>query len=206
MRDAFILLEEPRRPWLDPEALKQKFLRQSQVWHPDRFAREPLGQQEEANRRYAELNQAYRILSEPKDRLHHLLELEMGTSPKDIQRIPPGTMDLFVEVGQTCRDCDSFLESSPSSDSPMLQLQRMRSVGEWSLRLQRLQQTIDQLRVQTLNRVRELDDVWERAPIGPHEVRLQKLPLADLEQVYRSLSYISRWTSQVQERLVLLAS
>ena len=36
MTDAFALLSEPRRPWLDAEALKARFLPLSAAVHPDR--------------------------------------------------------------------------------------------------------------------------------------------------------------------------
>src|SRR6186713_3268751 len=108
MTDSFALLSELRRPWIDAEALKQKFLPLSSAVHPDRTHNAPEAEQQEANQRYAELNAAYNKLREPRDRLLHLLELEQGTKPSDIQRIPPGTMDLFVEVGQLCRDVDAF--------------------------------------------------------------------------------------------------
>jgi hypothetical protein len=38
MQDAFALLNEPRRPWLEAEALKQKFLALSSAVHPDRVS------------------------------------------------------------------------------------------------------------------------------------------------------------------------
>ena len=37
MSDDFALLDEPRRPWIDAELLKSKFLRLSTAVHPDRF-------------------------------------------------------------------------------------------------------------------------------------------------------------------------
>ena len=40
MTDYFNLLSEPRRPWLNPEALKQKFLNLSAEVHPDTFIRQ----------------------------------------------------------------------------------------------------------------------------------------------------------------------
>src|SRR5688500_7123106 len=109
MTDYFALLKEPRHPWLDPDALKQKFLPLSAEVHPDRVHNAVGAERDTANRTYAELNAAYNVLREPRDRLIHLLELELGQKPRDIQKIPPGTMDLFVEVGQTCRDADAFL-------------------------------------------------------------------------------------------------
>ena len=37
MTDSFTLLDEPRRPWLDAGALKQKFLPLSSAAHPNVF-------------------------------------------------------------------------------------------------------------------------------------------------------------------------
>ena len=36
MTDYFFLLDEPRRPWLEPEAVRAKFLFLSAATHPDR--------------------------------------------------------------------------------------------------------------------------------------------------------------------------
>ena len=122
MSDAFALLNEPRRPWLDAEALKQKVLPLSSAVHPDRFHSAPEAERQQATTRYTELNAAYNTLREPKERLLHLLELE-AAKPKDVQRIPPGTMDLFVEVGQLCRDVDAFIVEQAKVTSPLLKVQ-----------------------------------------------------------------------------------
>ncbi len=98
--DPFAVLGEPRRPWLDAEALRSQFLEASTGMHPDRFHDAPEPERTAAERRYADLNAAYQALREPRSRLLHLLLLETGSRPPDIQRIPPGTLDLFVEVGR----------------------------------------------------------------------------------------------------------
>src|SRR5688572_29394167 len=99
MTDYFALLDEPRRPWLDPEALKVKFHQRSAELHPDRVHRQSASDKAKAQERYTELNAAYTCLREPKDRLLHLLTLESGGKPKDVQNIPAELMDLFFKVG-----------------------------------------------------------------------------------------------------------
>ena len=205
MTDAFELLQVPRRPWIDVDILKEQFIRLSSDVHPDRSH----GASEEvkagANDRYAEINAAYTKLKDFRERLLHLMELELGEKPKDIQRIPPGTMDLFVEVGQTCRDCDSFLTRKSSSDSPMFRLQMMREGFTWTDKLSELQSRIEAKRLDLETELKGLNSVWEAAPSIGLPTRRAALPLERLEQIYRIASYISRWTEQIQERVVQLA-
>lgn len=205
MTDDFALLEQPRLPWLDPEALKRQFLSLSTPVHPDRIHGAPESEKVEANRRYAALNAAYNRLREPKDRLLHLLELESGTKPRDVQRIPPGTMDLFVEVGQTCRDVDAFLEEKAAATSPMVKVQLFERGIDWTDRLNVLQQTINARRDQLFAELRELNGEFAAAPPVGDAARPGVLPLERLEQIYRTVSYVARWTGQIQERMVQLS-
>lgn len=205
MTDAFALLSEPRRPWLDADVLKARFLPLSAEVHPDRVHSASEAEKAAANSRYAELNAAYNTLREPRDRLLHLLELEAGGKPKDVQRIPPGTMDLFVEVGQTCRDTDEFLKQKSTSESPMVKLRLMQEGLDWLDRLQALQGRVNAKRDELVTELRQMNAVWEPAPpVGAPE-RVAALPLERLEQVYRAMSYVARWTEQIQERIVQLA-
>jgi curved DNA-binding protein CbpA len=203
--DCYALLEEPRRPWVDVDALKQRFLGMSSPLHPDRIHGAPEAEKEVATYRYAQLNAAYNTLREPKDRLPHLLQLESGAPPKDIQRIPPGTMDLFVEVGQMCRDVDAFLVEKGKVTSPLLKVQIFVRGQEWTQRLNKLQQSIHAKRDELLLELKGMNPIWEQAPEGPAEARRAALPLERVEQIYRILSYVARWTEQIQTRIVELA-
>lgn len=206
MIDAFALLNEPRRPWLDADVLKLRFLLLSSAVHPDRSHHASEADQHMANARFADLNAAYNTLREPRDRLLHLLELEQGTKPSDIQRIPPGTMDLFVEVGQLCRDVDSFLMERRDVTSPLLKVQLFERGLEWADKLQALQQRINGKRDELTAELRQMNSVWESAPPIGSPARAAALPLERLEQIYRVFSYIARWSEQIQERIVQLAT
>lgn len=206
--DCFALLQEPRHPWIDADALKHRFLKLSAEVHPDRVHQATECEKELATQTYAGLNAAYNTLREPKDRLVHLTELEIGERPKDIQRIPPGTMDLFVEIGQACRDVDAFLVQRPSVTSPMLRVQLFSKGQEWVETLNRLQRTVKAKRDELDLELRSMNPAWEQAPSEPSEARRSVLqPYLDrLEQMYRVLSYVHRWTEQLQQRVVELAT
>jgi DnaJ-domain-containing protein 1 len=206
MTDNFLLLSEPRRPWLDAEALKAKFLPLSTNAHPDRFHSASEADKQQATARYAELNAAYNTLREPRDRLLHLLEVELGAKPKDVQRIPPGTMDLFVEVGQICRDVDAFLAQQKNVTSPLLKVQMFEQGMEWTDKLQALQQHINAKRDELASELQQMNAAWESAPTVGSPERAAALPLERLEQIYRVFSYIARWSEQIQERNVQLAA
>src|SRR6185503_437127 len=122
MTDYFALLEEPRRPWLDTESLKKKFLSRSSEVHPDRVHNAAEAEKQMASRHYAELNAAFNCLREPKTRLRHLLELELGTKPEDLQEIPPDLADLFLEVAGLRRQVDGFLAERAKVQSPLLRV------------------------------------------------------------------------------------
>jgi curved DNA-binding protein CbpA len=206
MTDSFALLNEPRRPWLDADALKQRFHELSNPVHPDRVHSASEGEKQRANQRYAELNAAYNTLREPRDRLLHILELELGSKPKDVQRIPPGTMDLFVEVGQLVRDVDAFLVERGKVTSPLLKVQMFERGMDWTDKLQALQQRINGKRDELAGELQQMNATWDAAPAIGSADRARVLPLERLEQIYRVFSYIARWSEQINERVVQLAT
>ena len=206
LQDCFALLGEPRRPWIDPTPLKTRFLQLSSQTHPDRFHDAPEEERTKANDCYMELNAAYQTLREPKDRLLHLLELEVGTRPKDIQRIPPGTMDLFVEIGQACREVDALLVRKGAAASPLVKVQLIQSSREWIQKLGALQAAVNVKRDEFFLGLQKMNPTWESAEGQNPEVRRTTLPLEPLEMSYRGLSYVARWTDQIQQRLSELAA
>ena len=131
MPDHFALLGETRRPWLDEDLLKQKFRDLSGKFHPDKIQATNEADAVSATKNFAELNAAYHCLADPKLRLLHLLELELGAKPKDIQQIPSALADLFAEVARVCRDADHFLAEKEQVTSPLLLVQLFQRGQDW---------------------------------------------------------------------------
>lgn len=200
--DNFVLLNEPRRPWIDPDLLKSVFLPLAAQFHPDKVTG---GDKTSANERYAALNAAYRCLADPKERLRHLLELELGAPPKDVQAMPPDMMELLMEIGQTCREADSFLLEKSRTTSPLLKAKLFQAGLEWTERLNRLRQIIELRREDLLAELKNMNDAWNNAPPPGDAARTAALPLVRLEELYRLFSYVGRGLAQVQERLVQLS-
>lgn len=200
MTDNFALLDEPRRPWLDADSLKQKFLILSASLHPDKIHSANDAEKSAATKRFAELNAAYNCLAEPKSRLLHLLELETGAKPKEIQQIPATLADLFAEVAANCRDADNFLGEKNKASSPLLQVQLFERAQEWIARLDLLRKKLDDLRGQMMARLKSLDAQWIT---DDENVRRDTLP--QLDEIYRLSGYFNRWSSQIQERAVQLS-
>jgi DnaJ-domain-containing protein 1 len=204
--DCFALLNEPRLPWLDPEALNARFLALSSEVHPDRYHTASEPEKQRASQHYTALNTARQCLADPRERLLHLLELELGVKPPNVQRIPPGTMDLFMEVGQRCREVDAFLAQRSEVTSPLLKVGLFEKGLEWTEALQALQQAVNAKQDALLAELKDLNTAWESAPPIGTPGRAAALPLERLEQIYRVLSYTARWTEQLQERVVRLAT
>jgi curved DNA-binding protein CbpA len=190
----FTLFELTPAPALDVAALKERFARETSESHPDRFAQSPEKERLAAETRYSTLNQAYQTLIDPRARLLALYEWTKGQKPPDIQRIPPGTMDLFKEVGEICQKLDTFLEMK------RIRTGRLERAGLLSEELT-LQDALTELRMKleqfgaTVDaELAALDTRW----------RAGDKDLNALEAVYRKYSYVSRWRQQLEEREIAL--
>ena len=202
MTDFFALLHEPRRPRLDPNRLRQTFLSLAAEAHPDRTHNAPADEQAAANRRYAELNAAYQCLAEPKSRLLHLLELERGVKPADIQSIPPALADLFAGIVGVCRQADAFLLERDKVTSPLLKIQWFERAQAWIEHLQEWQKNLAGLRGELDARLKALDEAWPEVSPLPET---KAASLARLEELYRFYGYFNRWQNQLAERVARLS-
>jgi hypothetical protein len=200
MTDNFALFNEPRRPWLEVEVLKQKFLALSASLHPDRIHSASEADKIEATKKFTELNAAFNCLAEPKLRLRHLLELELGAKPKDIQTIPAALADLFAEIAMCCQNVDGFLAEKNRATSPLIQVQLFGRGQDWVEKLNGLQRRLNELRAQLTEELKLLDEQWIATGINSRRATLPKV-----EEVYRLFGYFNRWHSQLQERVVLLS-
>lgn len=193
--DFFALLNEPRRPWLNADALKTKFLSLSAEVHPDRVHESPEAVKLAATARYTALNAAHNCLREPRDRIRHLLELELGHKPSDLTNVPNDLMDLFFEIGKEFREVDAFLAEKARATSPLLQVQLFERGQVKADELGELRARILPQRDALLDELKAVDAEWDSAL----PKRLERL-LA----IWRLLSFYERWLAQIQERTVEL--
>jgi len=199
MSDNFALFNEPRRPWIEPDSLKQKFLMLSANAHPDRIHSASESEKSAAAKQFAELNAAYNCLLEPKLRLFHLLELELGAKPKDIQQIPPALADFFAEIATVCHKADGFLAEKGKVTSPLLQVGLFERAQEWIEQLNSIQRKLNELREKLTGELKSLDEKWIKNDLETRGDLLKKL-----EELYRLFGYFNRWNNQIQERVVQL--
>ena len=78
--DHFAALGLPRRYALDPAELERRYRDRSRQLHPDRFARAGARERRFSLERSTLLNDAYRVLRDPRRRAEHLLALQ-GRDP-----------------------------------------------------------------------------------------------------------------------------
>jgi len=77
---------------------------------------------------------------------------------------------------------------------------------DWVARLKALQAKVSERAAELDRELAVLNGVWDAAPAPGVTERAAALPLGRLEDIYRVLSYAARWTEQIQERVVQLAS
>jgi curved DNA-binding protein CbpA len=202
MTDYFSLFDEPRRPWLDPNSLNAKFLTRSAQWHPDLVHNSAEPEQSSAARRYAELNAAFSCLRDPKERVAHLLQLELGAKPKDLQQMPDDLAEMFMQVAQLCRQTDALLAEKAHTTSPLLRVLLFERGHAWIEKLNgQLAKLTNRCELLT-ERLKVLDARWQTTLPGS---ALRQEVLSELEELYRQFGFFTRWSGQIQERLVQLA-
>lgn len=203
MSDCFALLDLPRRPWLEPETLKARFLALSAHAHPDRVHQAGPEERKRAEDRYAEFNAAYQCLKEPKERLQHLLELESGAKPANLQRVAPEWMDLSLGIAQACKEADALIAEKSRTVSPLLQVELFETLEGAAERLRKLQQQLNGKLAELNDALKRLDSDWNAPEVSPGSGRAPLM--GRLEELWRLFSYYGRWSGQVQERLVQLS-
>ena len=194
MTDNFLLLDEPRRPWLEADLLKEKFFKRSAGVHPDRVHQSDEAAKLAANQRYTELNSAYNCLREPKDRLRHLLELEHGSAPKDLRQPPNDLVTLSFEVGRICRDADTLIVEGAKGTSPLLKVLLFERAQGQIEKISALRETISDKQTSDLAELKSIDATWMADP--PNRSAL----LPRLEIIAAQLGFFARWLQQLQER------
>ena len=202
MVDHFALFGEPRRLWLDTDALKQKFHTLAGEAHPDRVHSADESTKAAAARRYAALAAAYQVLGNPRALLGHWLELERGAKPPPLQSIPLPLQDLLFEVGRILRAADELVREKSKISSPLLQVQFFARSQAHIEKLKATLQAIETQRAALMAEVKKLDAEFFGEPSADQKAECTTIPWPRIEEIYHSLGFLARSTEQLRERLV----
>lgn len=185
MTDYFLLLGQPRRPWLDPEELKEKFHSLTAVHHPDLAKADAID--------FTLLNAAYNVLRDPRSRLSHLLELE-GHRPATHSQVPADLSDQFMAIGALLYRAKQLENQITAASSPLAAALLAPAKFELLEELENALGLQTQQQVASLELLQQIDAEWET-----------QRPLGALAVLAERLAYIKRWEDQLRETISRLA-
>jgi hypothetical protein len=181
MTDFFAVLRVPARPWLDPDALRDVYVRLSEALHRQ------AGSQDEL----VALNRAFQVLNNPATRVEHLLSVtgvELGT-----RQIDPMMGELFGRVAGCLQEADRLLGEIAVQSSALARALQVRRVHALQADLDHLAHELGAHEAQRLETLRELDQAWQQHPGDTGEA---------LAQVAADLTFLQKWQGQIRERLL----
>lgn len=229
--DHFATLGEPRRPWLDAEALKARFHRLTVEFHPDVAGageamenkekrgsenRPPAGarraegagmggekRKQEGMPDFSALNVAYQTLRDPRTRLRHLLELE---APALIARqrtaaAPAAVAALFAGMGAKKQALDAFLKKRAAAGSSLEKALLMAEQLELQEMLEEWLAVLETERERWVKGIPALDAAWMADPA--RKVAPGELA-SQIAETVQTLGFLDKWSAQIREGLVRL--
>lgn len=186
MADYFAILGLPRRPWLDPEHLKNAFHQRAATEHPDVAGSE--------SQNFSLLNVAYSTLRDPKSRLQHLLDLEAPEFSQLGSQAPAELGTLFMQVGQTQQKANLFLAKYAAASSPLQKALMSSQKFELLEELETCLASLNTTEEAAVLEAKTLDATW-------HLKRDYQL----LQKCCLKLSYLGRWHGLLSESIARLA-
>ena len=181
MTDLFAVLRVPARPWLDPEALRDVYVRLSEGLHRQ------AGSQDEL----VTLNRAFQVLNNPATRVEHLLSLTGGES--NTRRIDPVIGEFFGRVASRFQEADHLLGEISKPGPALVRALQIQRVHAARADLDDLAHGLAAQQDRCLEALRELDHAWLHNPTGTREA---------LAQLATNLTFLQKWQGQIRERLL----
>ena len=188
MIDYFALLDQPRRPWLDPDELKNTYYRKTLLAHPDAQTTRPRAP--ETDTTFTSLNEAYQVLQNPRRRLHHLLSLEGAAPSSTDETIPQHLHDLFPAVGVLTQRANSLLEKIRTTSNRLSRSLLKPQILEVQKEAKEVREKIQNLSDASLAELRQINTVWATNP---------EAQIKGLSNLYVRFAYLTRWSTQLDE-------
>ena len=183
MTDFFALFAQPRQPWLEPNILKEKHHELTRRGHPDVRGKDVSG-------KFEEINEAYRILAEPKLRIQHLLQLEGKASPTKDRSIPSDLQELFLQIGTLCQTSQRVFTKIGDDGSALARSLAKSELLQLDRQTGQLLEQLSHLYDDCLAELRGLNKIWNKK---------QEEAVTQLERLHDRMAYLSRWIAQLKE-------
>src|SRR5271154_4153529 len=112
-RDYFEFFGLDRKLVINLDELQQRFYQLSRQWHPDRFSRRPLEEQNHSLEATSLLNDGYRTLKDPMKRAEYLLTQEgFPIGEQRSKDVPPELLEEVFELNMMLEELKSGEESA----------------------------------------------------------------------------------------------
>jgi molecular chaperone HscB len=190
--DYFSFLGMPRRLNLDVAELEKAFRALSRQFHPDYFYNATPAERRASLERSSYLNDAYRTLKDPVQRVIYLLELEGVLTAADRSEtgnagklVPP---DLLEEVFALNEELDE-VRAARAAGAPE---------SEWRARLHRAAQPIEAKRAEHEAELKTLAGKWDEASAEPLDSPKRRPVLEALRARILERNYISNLLGTIE--------
>jgi molecular chaperone HscB len=193
--DYFAVFSLPRKLWIEMSALEQKFLHLSWKLHPDNFVNASEAEREASLRRSSELNDAYRTLRDPVDRVEYLLGIERARREgEQKQQAPP---ELLEEVFELNESLDELREAKADGGDLAGLKGRLESAGRG------FQQKLVEVDQELFATAKEWDASVDAEVAGePTAFAVRESVKARLNALLNRRSYIRNLVANVQKELL----
>src|SRR2546428_3612730 len=184
----------PRTPILDTSRLETKFYELSRVFHHDFFEGKSEMERAVSLASSAILNQAYRTLKDPIQRVEYLLRLEAGAA-KDIPGKAPA--DLFEAILEMQEHLEAFHAAKAENDAETL-----ARGGEL---LRGARKTLEAKRAALENRLAELFQIWDKL-VEKHahdqaQTAAKERTLKEMRDLLSQRTYVTNMLQNITEAL-----
>lgn len=194
MIDYFALLDQPRRPWLDAEQLKEAFHAKALHAHPD--AQVQHGEIRSADALFSQLNEAHQVLQDPKQRIHHLLTLTGNPPDRAAGTTPPNIEELFPLVAAATQHGSAVVQKSVGATSALSRSLLKAELQRVTQQVNAVYDRVSELQHRALSELQELDRGWNAADTAQ---------IAQLSALHLQFSYLNRWISELQAKRIELS-
>ena len=191
--DYFTVMDLPRKLNIDTAKLETKFYEMSRAFHPDFYEGKSEMERTVSLANSALLNQAYRTLKDPIQRIEYLLNLEAGSVKEIPGKAPTDLFEALLEVQEQLDELQA------------LKSQNATGLEDLAARLKTERGILEAKRAALERRLAELFQIWDRLvdkmATDPHLKAEKDKPLKEMRDILSQRNYLNTMLGHIAEAL-----